>query len=279
MVVTIRKAGICFIDAKASVYLAVFVSASRKWGFPKGHMIDKETPMECALREFKEEIGIELIPNINCTVGKSRTISDNMIFNMYGNSEKILSKCYKNPLIETKGEITKIEFLTIDQLNRIPTSYPLRYYFNMKVSNNLDDVILRNSICIYNKSGDGIKILTLRSIDGYFTIPHMDHDISFPHNVSQLLMTVGLKWEPTIREKQKSFILFNVLYAIVHVKEDKIQLLESEFDFGSSTSYNGFSWVDKNTSSFDPCINKIIQLLEQKFHTSSRVKIVDSQCN
>ena len=37
------------------------------WGFPKGHSNQGETPFECALRELKEETGIELPENVDKT--------------------------------------------------------------------------------------------------------------------------------------------------------------------------------------------------------------------
>jgi 8-oxo-dGTP pyrophosphatase MutT (NUDIX family) len=35
---------------------------TQKWSFPKGHSTDSETPLECALRELKEETGINEVP-------------------------------------------------------------------------------------------------------------------------------------------------------------------------------------------------------------------------
>lgn len=35
---------------------------TQKWSFPKGHSTDSEQPLECALRELKEETGINEVP-------------------------------------------------------------------------------------------------------------------------------------------------------------------------------------------------------------------------
>ena len=41
-------------------YLLVLGRQSKKWGFPKGHMEENESEERTALRELKEETGIEL---------------------------------------------------------------------------------------------------------------------------------------------------------------------------------------------------------------------------
>ena len=42
------------------LYLLVLGRQSNKWGFPKGHMEQNETEEQTALREVREETGIEL---------------------------------------------------------------------------------------------------------------------------------------------------------------------------------------------------------------------------
>lgn len=41
------------------VFLLVHSGKNREWGFPKGHKESGETDIECALREVKEETGID----------------------------------------------------------------------------------------------------------------------------------------------------------------------------------------------------------------------------
>jgi 8-oxo-dGTP pyrophosphatase MutT (NUDIX family) len=45
-----------------SLYALVQGRYTRKWSFPKGHSFDSEQPLECALRELKEETGINEVP-------------------------------------------------------------------------------------------------------------------------------------------------------------------------------------------------------------------------
>lgn len=44
------------------LYALVQGRYTRKWSFPKGHSADSEQPLECALRELKEETGINEVP-------------------------------------------------------------------------------------------------------------------------------------------------------------------------------------------------------------------------
>jgi bis(5'-nucleosidyl)-tetraphosphatase len=55
-----KKCGIIVYDTDAKKYLLVYGKKSHKWGFPKGHMEPMETEEETALRELKEETGIEI---------------------------------------------------------------------------------------------------------------------------------------------------------------------------------------------------------------------------
>jgi 8-oxo-dGTP pyrophosphatase MutT (NUDIX family) len=55
----IKKCGIIVRD-HSQKYLLVYGKKSGKWGFPKGHQEEGESEEETALRELKEETGIEL---------------------------------------------------------------------------------------------------------------------------------------------------------------------------------------------------------------------------
>jgi len=51
-------------------YYVLVMEANGSYGFPKGHINEGETDIECALREIKEETGIiaEILPNFKRTI-------------------------------------------------------------------------------------------------------------------------------------------------------------------------------------------------------------------
>jgi 8-oxo-dGTP pyrophosphatase MutT (NUDIX family) len=51
--------GAICVNGKGEVLL-VHGRRSKKWSFPKGHCQDGETDLQCALRELKEETGLQL---------------------------------------------------------------------------------------------------------------------------------------------------------------------------------------------------------------------------
>lgn len=55
----IKKAGSFIYDSKSKKILLV-QSRGQMWGCPKGTIKDLENPLECAIREVKEETGIDL---------------------------------------------------------------------------------------------------------------------------------------------------------------------------------------------------------------------------
>lgn len=54
-----RKAGVCIYNSVRGSMLIV-QSRGKLWGFPKGTVERNEEPMACALREVREETGIDL---------------------------------------------------------------------------------------------------------------------------------------------------------------------------------------------------------------------------
>ena len=58
-----RKSAGVFIYKKKSKKVLFVQSYGEKWGPPKGHFDENETPERCAARELKEETGIELSPS------------------------------------------------------------------------------------------------------------------------------------------------------------------------------------------------------------------------
>lgn len=57
--IKIRKAG-SFIYDSISKKILLVQSRGQMWGCPKGTIKDEEEPLECAIREVKEETGIEI---------------------------------------------------------------------------------------------------------------------------------------------------------------------------------------------------------------------------
>lgn len=57
--IKIRKAG-SFIYNNNSKKVLLVQSRGQMWGSPKGSLKDFEEPLECAIREVKEETGIDL---------------------------------------------------------------------------------------------------------------------------------------------------------------------------------------------------------------------------
>jgi 8-oxo-dGTP pyrophosphatase MutT (NUDIX family) len=51
------------IKSPEGKYLLVQGRLSEKWSFPKGHIEEGETPLECVCREIKEETGLSNLPN------------------------------------------------------------------------------------------------------------------------------------------------------------------------------------------------------------------------
>ena len=71
----IKKAG-CFIYDSNHKKVLLVQSRGQLWGAPKGSVQDDESPLECALREVKEETGLEVDPNdfIDSIVIKSKAM-------------------------------------------------------------------------------------------------------------------------------------------------------------------------------------------------------------
>jgi ADP-ribose pyrophosphatase YjhB (NUDIX family) len=73
--IKIRKAGSFIFDASTNKMLLV-QSRGHMWGPPKGSMKFGEEPLDCALREIKEETGLELCENCFCgsTIIKTKAL-------------------------------------------------------------------------------------------------------------------------------------------------------------------------------------------------------------
>ena len=109
----IVKYGSIIINKDHSKVLCVlnrqsYLKGENKWGFPKGHMDDKETPVECAKREVREETSLDLDPNeFKIPV----RIHSNIYYMIKLNSEKTLYPLDSN-------EIQMVEWKTIENLQK-----------------------------------------------------------------------------------------------------------------------------------------------------------------
>ena len=66
------ECGAIILNPDLTKFIIVHQRVSNKWGLPKGHMTIKELKdndkISCAVREAKEETGLELIKNENCVI-------------------------------------------------------------------------------------------------------------------------------------------------------------------------------------------------------------------
>jgi len=131
----VRSSGIiCKKIINNKIYFLLVKQISGKWSFPKGGHEDYENTIECALREFKEEVGID-ITKINkellkcitifcntyfiCSSNKLESILTNEQIKEFNNIEynKILSDInnFKNEN-ENKNEISCISWIDYDTI-------------------------------------------------------------------------------------------------------------------------------------------------------------------
>ena len=61
---------ILYTEENGKRYYVLIMEANGSYGFPKGHLIEGESEIECAKREIKEETGIDakIISNIKRTI-------------------------------------------------------------------------------------------------------------------------------------------------------------------------------------------------------------------
>ena len=58
-----NKCGVIVFRKSDNKFLIVKNKTSQYWGFPKGHQEDGETTIQSAIRELREEAGIEIVEN------------------------------------------------------------------------------------------------------------------------------------------------------------------------------------------------------------------------
>lgn len=108
-----NKCGIILYNTSKKKFCLVYGKKSKKWGFPKGHMEYGETEETTALREFYEETGHYLSPQIN--LGKNKFIVKNNIYFIVtiNKDNDLIRGCETIP---DTNEIEKYEWMSIDNI-------------------------------------------------------------------------------------------------------------------------------------------------------------------
>ncbi|WP_404428933.1 bis(5'-nucleosyl)-tetraphosphatase [Sutcliffiella horikoshii] len=70
---------IIYIDKPDTRYLVVKSNSNGHWGFPKGHIEENETEIDAAIREVKEETGLEVLIHEDFKTSMEYMISERTI--------------------------------------------------------------------------------------------------------------------------------------------------------------------------------------------------------
>jgi len=236
------RAGISYNDTSTGTYLLVLVGRSRKWGIPKGGEQDSnETPMDCALREFREETGVQLVIGDNCILTGTKYYSNTVIFNMAGDASDIMGQIYIDPEKQTNGEILKIKFFTIAEMSKLLLNFPTHLHFHIRVSQQNKSIATHDGFVVITK--DKRYILAFESVDRFYTLPITPHSNSYPANVNSLLSSVGLDDLIPLVPSSKRVNSSNVLYTVIRIPPGQMNSLSESMHFDNSKSFVGFKWA------------------------------------
>jgi len=108
-----KKCGVIIYNNMSERYLCVKGRKSGKWGFPKGHMEYGESEKETALRELKEETGI----NLHHDMLKERIRFKNNIYFFIDTSIHYATN------IHDHREIEKLEWFTFTEMDNMPKDH------------------------------------------------------------------------------------------------------------------------------------------------------------
>jgi 8-oxo-dGTP pyrophosphatase MutT (NUDIX family) len=108
------------IMTKSSKILVVKGRSSGKWSFPKGHVHEYESELECALRETYEETGLKLSSHFHRILHLATGI-----YFLYS---------YKDELpctIRDTNEITEISWVSIEQLKTMNVNVDINTFIRL----------------------------------------------------------------------------------------------------------------------------------------------------
>jgi len=121
-------------DGQQSRYLVVLGRKAMKWGFPKGHPEPGEDPLVCALREGKEETGIDF--------DASRAVPVCLATGYY---YRIRTPIIPRPSPLDTAEVVECRWMTLEELRRVKTNIDLSTFlrsFRNKSCRNLPQPVL-----------------------------------------------------------------------------------------------------------------------------------------
>ncbi|UFX99893.1 hypothetical protein QKC54_gp0159 [Megavirus baoshan] len=143
-----RRCGIALIDCNDYVLIVRQNNDCKKWGFPKGHMeeIDHGSMVQCAVREFYEEVGLST-RELNCCIlqqCQQQFLCGNMDNEMTIYVLKT-TKCHKEIQVKLSNELSEFEWINYDTL--MASKYSRNYEFNMSIN-----IVLSQFVRITNTS-------------------------------------------------------------------------------------------------------------------------------
>ena len=99
------------ITIKDQKVLLVYEKNRNFWGFPKGHMEDGETEIETALREVKEEVGLDV------EIDKKRRYTLNYVIGNEIDKTTVLyiAKAKKEKIIMQESEIENTKWCSFEE--------------------------------------------------------------------------------------------------------------------------------------------------------------------
>ena len=123
------------IIIKDQKVLLVYEKNRNFWGFPKGHMEDGETEIETALREVKEEVGLDV------EIDKKRRYTLNYVINNEIDKTTVLyiAKAKNEKIIMQESEIENTKWCSFEEALNMLTFDDWKEMFKKAI----DDIIYK----------------------------------------------------------------------------------------------------------------------------------------